>query len=61
MQRKVLTPNGSVSLDELGQRILILQARYDESATPFGWKLTRRDLAKLLHRIAAHEELPAAA
>jgi hypothetical protein len=61
VQRKVLTPNDSVSLDELGQRILDFQARYEESATPFEWKFTRRDLDKLLRRIAAHEQLPAAA
>ena len=31
LQRKVLTPNDSVSLDELGGRILAFQARYEES------------------------------
>jgi len=61
VQRKVLTPSDSLSLDELGQRILDFQARYEESATPFEWKFTRRDLGKLLRRIAAHEQLPAAA
>ncbi len=61
VQRKVLTPNDSLSLDELGTRILDFQARYEESATPFEWKFTRRDLAALLRRIAAHERLPAAA
>ena len=61
VQRKVLTPNDSLSLDEVGQRILDFQARYEDSATPFEWKFTRRDLAALLRRIAAHEQLPAAA
>ena len=61
VQRKVLTPNDSVSLDELGQRILDFQARYEESAVPFEWKFTRRDLNKLLRRIAEREQLAAAA
>ncbi len=61
LQRKVLTPNDSLGLDELGQRILGFQARYEESATPFEWKFTRRDLDKLLRRIAEHEQLPVAA
>ncbi len=61
VQRKVLVPNDSLSLDELGRRILDFQARYEESAVPFEWKFTRRDLSKLLRRIAAHEQLPVAA
>ncbi len=61
VQRKVLSPNDSVSLDELGQRILDFQARYEESATPFEWRFTRRELTKLLRRIAAYEQLAAAA
>ncbi len=61
VQRKVLVPNDSLSLDELGARILDFQARYEESAVPFEWKFTRRDLSKLLRRIAAHEQLPLAA
>jgi len=61
VQRKVLTPSDSLSLGELARRILDFQARYEESATPFEWKFTRRDLTKLLRRIAAHESLPVAA
>ena len=61
VQRKVLTPSDSLSLGELERRILDFQARYEESATPFEWKFTRRDLDQLLRRIAAHEQLPAAA
>lgn len=61
VQRKVLSPNDSLSLDDVGQRILEFQARYEESATPFEWKFTRRDLTKLLRRIATHEQLAAAA
>ena len=61
LQRKVLTPNDSLSLAELERRILDFQARYEESATPFEWRFTRRDLDKLLRRLSAHEPLPAAA
>ncbi len=61
VQRKVLSPNDSLSLDELERRILDFQTRYEESATPFEWRFTRRDLGKLLRRIAAHEHLAAAA
>lgn len=61
LQRKVLTPNDSVSLNELGRRILDFQDRYEESATPFEWRFTRRDLAALMRRIARREQLRAAA
>ncbi len=61
VQRKVLTPNDSVSLDELGGRILDFQSRYEESATPFEWKFTRRDLTTLLRRLAEQRTLPRAA
>ena len=51
LQRKVLTPNDSASLTELGQRILAFQDEYGEIATPFEWKFTRTDLAGLLNRL----------
>ncbi len=61
VQRKVLTPNDALSLDEIGRRILDFQARYEESATPFEWQFTRRDLAALMARLAQREPLRAAA
>lgn len=61
VQRKVLTPNDALSLDEIGRQILDFQARYEESATPFEWKFTRRDLAALMARLAQREPLRAAA
>lgn len=61
VQRKVLTPNDAVSLDEVGRRILDFQVRYEESATPFEWKFTRRDLAALMARLAQREPLRTAA
>jgi len=53
LQRKVLTPADAISLDDLGQRILAFQARYELMAEPFEWKFTRADLNKLLARLAA--------
>ncbi|MGH7747466.1 MAG: IS630 family transposase [Candidatus Dormibacteria bacterium] len=53
LQRKVLTPNDSASIIELGDRILAFQDEYGNTATPFEWKFTRADLAGLLQRLAA--------
>ena len=63
LQRKVLTPNDSVSLAELETRILAFQADYEHLAKPFEWRFTRADLARLLQRLAARDasSLPAAA
>jgi hypothetical protein len=48
VQRKVLTPNDFKSLNELQQRLLAFQQRYEETASPFQWTFTRKDLATLL-------------
>src|SRR6059058_1566211 len=37
VQRKVLTPNDFKSLNELEQRLLAFQQRYQETASPFQW------------------------
>lgn len=55
LERKVLTPAGAVSLDELTTRILSFQDRYEQLAAPFEWKFTRADLARLLARLALKE------
>ena len=52
LQRKVLTPNDSRSLTDLGQRIIAFQDEYGAMATPFEWKFTRTDLERLLCRLA---------
>lgn len=52
VQRKVLTPNDFSSLQELEQRLLAFQSHYEQSASPFKWTFTRRDLHTLLERIA---------
>jgi hypothetical protein len=52
VQRKVLTPNDFSSLQELQQRLLGFQSHYEQSASPFNWSFTRRDLHALLAKIA---------
>jgi hypothetical protein len=61
-QRKALTPNDFSSLQELEQRLLQFQDYYEQLATPFDWKFTRDDLARLLKKLAAKSDpLPLAA
>jgi len=52
VQRKVLTPNDSESLEALQNRIMQFERRYEELAKPFEWKFTKDDLAELLHKLA---------
>jgi hypothetical protein len=51
LQRKVLTPNDFYSLVEVEERLKAFERHYQKIATPFEWKFTRRDLAKLLSRL----------
>src|ERR1700730_9678878 len=51
VQRKVLTPNDFKSLSELEQRLLAFERRYEETASPFQWTFTRKDLTTLLAKI----------
>ena len=51
VQRKVLTPNDFKSLNELEQRLLAFQQRYEENASPFQWTFSRKDLTTLLAKI----------
>ena len=60
VQRKVLTPNNFHSLNELEQRLLAFQRRYEETASPFQWTFTRKDLAILLAKIEKKQLAPAA-
>ncbi len=52
VQRKVLTPNDFADLGEVESRLAAFERRYEETATPFEWKFTRSDLAKLIERLA---------
>ena len=56
IQRKVLTPNDFTDLQEVEQRLLAFERRYEEAATPFEWKFTRQDLADLMKRLSEKEE-----
>jgi hypothetical protein len=56
-QRKVLTPNDFVSLGVLADALYRFERRYEEIATPFEWKFTRADLAKLMEKIRVKEQL----
>ena len=60
VQRKVLTPNDFQALNELEQRLLAFQRRYEETASPFQWTFTRKDLATLLAKIEKKRLAPAA-
>jgi hypothetical protein len=60
IQRKVLTPNDFVDLEEVEQRLLAFERRYEAAATPFEWKFTRQDLRDLMDRLQAKDLLPAA-
>lgn len=57
IQRKVLTPNDFADLDALAERLLAFGERYEQVAEPFAWKFTRRDLGRLLDRLAERQPL----
>jgi hypothetical protein len=61
IQRKVLTPGDFATLADLKNRLLQFQTYYEAAAKPFQWKFTRRDLAKLLSKLKAHDDLLAKA
>jgi transposase len=61
VQRKVLTPNDFLDLVEVERRLLAFQRRYQQTATPFDWRFTRTDLAKLHCRLDEHEHRATAA
>ena len=55
VQRNVITPNDFASLQELEDRLLTFQARYELTAKPFQWTFTRTDLAELLAKLKTRE------
>ncbi|EQD33510.1 transposase, partial [mine drainage metagenome] len=52
LQRKVLTPNDFSCLAEVEDRLLRFQEHYESLATPFDWRFTRDDLARLIKKLA---------
>ena len=55
LQRKVLTPNDSASLQELELRIKLYEELTNRQARPFDWTFTKYDLFNLLQRLARRE------
>jgi hypothetical protein len=58
VQRKCLTPNDFTDLAAVERRLLAFERRYEQAAKPFEWKFTRADLALLIKRLAAKDDLP---
>jgi hypothetical protein len=52
IQRKVLRPNDFACLDEVTERLLAFEPRYEQSASPFEWRFTRDNLALLMKKLA---------
>jgi hypothetical protein len=52
VQRKVLTPNDFPDLNAVAERLLDFQYYWENTARPFQWKFTRKDLAALLEKLA---------
>ncbi|WP_409333298.1 IS630 family transposase [Trujillonella humicola] len=59
VQRKVIKPGDFADLQELAERLLAFQDRYNASAEPFDWHFGRKSLDHLLERLADHEPLAA--
>jgi transposase len=55
LQRKAIDPNDFADLDELSERIMGFQNRFNTTATPFDWTYTRDDLNAFLHRLDLHD------
>ena len=52
IQRKLLTPNDFADLGSLAAEITAFEKRYSTAARPFDWRFGRKDLDRLLTRIA---------
>jgi hypothetical protein len=55
LQRKVLTPNDSIDLQELELRIKLYEELTNRQPKPFDWRFTKYDLFDLLQRLARRE------
>ena len=55
LQRKALTPNDFISLNQIRQRLAAFETRYNTIARPFSWNFTHNDLEDLMYRIDAHD------
>jgi len=59
VQRKVIKPQDFADQDELAERLLAFQDRYNATAEPFDWRFGRKSLDRMLNRLAIHEPLAA--
>jgi len=60
VQRKLLTPNDFTTPNEVPDRLLAFQQRYQAMARPFQWQFTRHDLAELITKLNASPDTPLA-
>lgn len=51
LQRKAISPADFVDLNDLAERVLAFQDRYNETASPFDWRYTRADLNEFVNRL----------
>jgi len=51
IQRKVIKPADFADLSELADRLVRFEDRYNITATPFRWRFTTADLARLLEQL----------
>jgi hypothetical protein len=61
LQRKVLEPSDFEDVAEVARTLNAFERRWNEIAEPFEWGFTRDDLAALIERLTAHEQLRVAA
>ncbi len=61
VDRKVLTPNDFADLAAVAAQLHDFELLYERAAKPFDWKFTRRDLARLMRRLATLPARSAAA
>jgi transposase len=57
LQRKAISPNDFRDLNDLAERVLTFQHRYNTTATPFDWTYTRADLNAFMRRPDDHPQL----
>jgi hypothetical protein len=58
VQRKALTPNDFPDLAAVERRLLAFEARYNDTAVPFHWRFTRRDLERRLAQLPDADHPP---
>jgi hypothetical protein len=59
VQRKLIKPGDFADLEQLAERLLAFQDRYNATAEPFNWRFGRKSLDRLLERLTVHEPLAA--